>query len=105
MIFETRSRNTYENAVFAADAVHPSPRQKWLLVTAASHMPRALACFRKAGWNIYPAPAGYLTGTEPFPPIQFNLEENLLKVTLAAHEYFGLVGYWLKGYIDKPWPG
>jgi len=104
MIFETRSRNTYENAVFSADMVHPSKNQKWLLVTNAWHMPRAIACFRKAGWDIYPMPAGYLSGTEKFPPLQFSLEDDLLKVTFAVHEYYGLLEYWLKGYIKKPWP-
>lgn len=104
MKFENKSRNTYENAMMSAQILHPAPAQKWLLITNAWHMPRAMECYRKAGFNVYADPAGYLSGTEQVPPIQFNLEENLLKTTLAVHEYFGLAAYWLRGYIDKPWP-
>src|SRR5262249_1959620 len=54
IVFEDKSRNTYENAVMTAALVHPTPEQKWLLVTSAAHMPRSIATFRKVGWNIYP---------------------------------------------------
>ncbi len=53
MTFEDKSRNTYENAVKAAALMHPTPQQKWLLVTGAFHMPRTVASFRKAGWNVF----------------------------------------------------
>ena len=61
MIFEDKSRNTHENAINAAALVHPKPQEKWLLVTSAFHMPRSIASFRKAGWNVYPAPTDYMT--------------------------------------------
>jgi len=43
-------------------ALIPPGKEAWLLVASASHMPRSIACFRETGWNIYPAPANYLTG-------------------------------------------
>jgi len=105
MIFEDGSRNTYENAVKTAALVHPGPQQTWLLVTSAAHMPRSMASFRKAGWNIYPAPADYQTGGQISSRPQFDLEDHLRKITIAMHEYYGLLAYRLMGYTDKLWPG
>ena len=104
VIFEKTSRNTYENAVFSADIARPEAAQKWLLVTSAWHMPRAIGCFRKAGWNIDPAPTGYFTtGKYQLHPL-FQFEEQLHMLTLAEHEYVGLVAYWLMGRTSALWP-
>ena len=43
IIFEDKSRNTYENALFSKQLIHPEPNQIWILVTSAAHMPRAAA--------------------------------------------------------------
>ena len=104
MTYEGASRNTRENATFAADIVHPKPDQHWLLVTSAFHMTRALAVFRKAGWNVSPAPADYQSSGEYFAPTNFRLYDQLYKATNAVHEYFGLVAYRLMGYTDSLWP-
>jgi len=104
MIFEDASRNTYENAVKAAAVAHPTPQQKWLLVTGASHMPRTMGCFRKAGWNVYPIPTSYMTEGPVSTRLQFNLAGHLLEMDVAIHEYVGLIAYWLMGYTDKLWP-
>src|SRR5690606_29949930 len=46
ILLEPDSRNTAENAVFARLLADPGPDQRWLLVTSAFHMPRAVGCFR-----------------------------------------------------------
>jgi uncharacterized SAM-binding protein YcdF (DUF218 family) len=104
MVFEDKSRNTHENAVDAAAIVHPQPQEKWLLVASAFHMPRAIGCFRKAGWNVYPAPSNYYTSGKLSTDIHFDFAGHLGEMTMAAHEYYGLLAYWLLGYIDSPWP-
>lgn len=104
MVFEDQSRNTYENAVKAAALVHPTPQQTWLLVASARHMPRSLGCFRKAGWNIFPATTGYLTDGVFSARLTFNLGEHLYYANRAVHEYVGLLAYRLMGYTDKLWP-
>jgi len=104
MIFEKTSRNTYENALFSADIVRPEPSQKWLLVTSAWHMPRAMGCFRKAGWNVYPAPTGYFTTGRYTLHTHFNFADQVRELTLAAHEYVGLAAYSLMGRTSALWP-
>lgn len=104
VIFEDKSRNTHENAVMAADMVKPKPDQKWLLVTSARHMARSIACFRKAGWNVYPAPTAYLTDGRYASKLEFNFAGHLVRINMAVHEYLGLLAYRLMGYTDELWP-
>ena len=42
---EEQSRNTIENAVFSRLLANPQPGERWILVTSAYHMPRAIAAF------------------------------------------------------------
>jgi uncharacterized SAM-binding protein YcdF (DUF218 family) len=104
VVFEDSSRTTHENAVMSAALIHPG-KEVWLLVASANHMPRSIACFREAGWNIYPAPANYLTDGQFSSRLGFDLAGHLMQISIAAHEYLGLVAYWLMGYISSPWPG
>lgn len=56
---EERSRTTCENAVESKTAIQPKPGELWLLVTSASHMPRAMACFRAIGFPVVAYPVDY----------------------------------------------
>ncbi|MGH7231903.1 MAG: YdcF family protein [Nitrospiraceae bacterium] len=53
---EVRSRNTYEGALEVGRLVGG---KSVLLVTSASHMPRALGLFKKQGIDTTPSPCGY----------------------------------------------
>ena len=61
IIVEDKSRNTDENAQFTAAIVRPEPKQRWLLVTSALHMPRAIGVFEKAGIDVVANPVAYRT--------------------------------------------
>jgi len=104
MVFEDVSRNTRENAVMSFTILQPKPTEVWLLVTSAYHMPRSMAVFRKAGWNVVPAAAGYMTDGTYAARLDFNLGQHLLEMGWAAHEYYGLLAYRLMGYTDALWP-
>jgi uncharacterized SAM-binding protein YcdF (DUF218 family) len=90
---EERSRNTCENAIESKAVAAPKPGDQWLLLTSASHMPRAVACFRAAGFPIIPYPVDYRTlQSEPWRPSS-SIADGLETADLAAHEWLGLIAY------------
>ncbi|UVK37080.1 YdcF family protein [Mesorhizobium sp. AR10] len=106
LVLESKSRNTYENAVFTRELVTPKPGETWLLVTSAFHMPRAKALFDKAGFSTIPWPADYRTsGKEGIGIFRDNAADSLQATTMATREWIGLFAYWLSGRIDQPFPG
>jgi uncharacterized SAM-binding protein YcdF (DUF218 family) len=105
LLLEARSRNTYENAVFTHELVKPAPGEKWLLVTSAFHMPRSMALFRKAGFDVVAWPADFRTaGDERLSLARDNAIDCLQNMTLAIREWIGLVAYRLSGKIDNVFP-
>ncbi|MGH8347377.1 MAG: YdcF family protein [Pseudomonas sp.] len=64
---EGRSRTTWENAQFSAEVLLPQGIKRVVVVTQASHMPRAAWSFRKAGFEVVPAPVGFLGGDNARP--------------------------------------
>ena len=104
---EDKARNTEENATFSAAIVHPDASQRWLVVTSAFHMPRAMGVFEKAGFHPIAYPVSFYTtglGFEDFRPT-LNPLGNLKTFSLAAHEWIGLAAYWASGRIDRFFPG
>jgi uncharacterized SAM-binding protein YcdF (DUF218 family) len=61
IVVESHSRNTAENASFTARLMTPKPGERWILVTSAYHMPRAMSCFRAAGFAVEAYPVDYLS--------------------------------------------
>ena len=105
MELETKSRKTRENASESAISAKPTSTDTWLLITSASHMPRAVACFRAAGFPVLPFPVDYHTrGREDFSRVQESIAEGLSQVDLAAHEWIGLVTYRLAGLTHELFP-
>lgn len=106
IVLEERSRNTFENAVLTRDLVHPKPGERWLLVTSAYHMPRAVGVFRAAGFDVTPYPVDYRTRDwsdmwRLFDRIPAGHE----RLDLAAREWLGLLAYRLTGRTDALLPG
>jgi len=102
IVFETKSRITCESPRATLDVVAVDASQRWLLVTSALHMPRSVACFRAAGWDVTPYPTNFRIGPDP---LSFALPQNLEGVDLAAHEWVGLLYYRLRGYTRELFPG
>jgi uncharacterized SAM-binding protein YcdF (DUF218 family) len=98
--YEDRSRNTRENAVFSYDLVRPKPGERWILVAQAVSIPRVVGAFRKAGWQVIPFPAGYLTDGDGEPALSLHLRSGLDFASTAVHEWGGLLAYRLLGYTD-----
>jgi uncharacterized SAM-binding protein YcdF (DUF218 family) len=101
MQLEPKSWDTYENAAFSYALVKPQPGETWILVTSASHMPRAVGVFRHIGWNVIPCPTGY----KSYARFHISFDDHLQHLDLAAHEWLGLAIYRLEGRTDTLFPG
>ena len=107
VLFEDRSRNTYENATLTRKLVNPTPGDRWILITSALHMPRSVGVFRATGWNVIPYPVDYLTeGRRGFRP-RFDFQSGVSMLAIAAREWIALVVYRMVGRtaVLLPAPG
>lgn len=100
VVWEDRSRNTHENALFSKDLMKPKPGETWLLVTSAWHMPRSVAVFEAAGWPVVPWPVDRRSK----PRLGFDPAGRLELLDLVVKEYQGLVAYRLAGRTKAVWP-
>ena len=103
VLYEEQSRNTYENAVNSREVLAASAGSRWILVTSASHMPRAIGSFTAAGWTgLIPYPVDYQTmstGNDGLWSIG-----GISRMRKAFHEYAGLLVYYLTGRSNKLLP-
>lgn len=106
LLLDDRARDTFENALYAKRLASPVAGETWVLVTSAAHMPRAIGCFRKVGFDVVPYPVDYQTpgGAAVFSPSSATVR-NLEKVHFAIREYLGLLAYWLAGRTSTLFPG
>lgn len=96
---EQHSRNTVENALFSHAQIDPKPGERWVLITSAQHMPRAMASFARAGWNandIIPWPTDFRS-TRGGWVLVWDLPQNLFQFTHTLKEHVGLLVYGLTG--------
>ena len=103
--YERRSLNTYENALYSREIAKPRPGERWLLVTSAFHMPRAMGVFRHLGFAVTPYPVDFRTGGSSDDWQVFtSVSQGLLRSELALKEYVGLIAYRLSGKTDVVFP-
>ncbi|MCO4054797.1 MAG: DUF218 domain-containing protein [Bosea sp.] len=111
LILEDKSRNTRQNAILLKPLLRQKPGERWLLVTSASHMPRSVGIFRKAGIEVIPYPVDFTTsGTlRDFIGVNREFVDGLKRTDNAVREWVGLLAYRLVGYTDailpSPSPG
>jgi uncharacterized SAM-binding protein YcdF (DUF218 family) len=105
IVLEAQSSDTYQNALFSARLLNPKPGERWLLVTSGWHMPRAIGCFRRAGFEVEAWPVDYRA-----PPLaqmvrlNDSIPDGLRRVDLVMREYVGLVAYYLAGRTSALFP-
>jgi uncharacterized SAM-binding protein YcdF (DUF218 family) len=100
LIVEDRSQNTYENAVASCRILGERSIRRIVLVTTATHMARACACFKRQGIEVVPSPCNYrathyyLGWTDFIPDVQ-----SATQMSEAWHEWLGLLAYWGQGRL------
>ena len=104
-LIEKKSRNTFENALLTRKMLEENGQ--WfdsypiILVTSALHLPRAIACFEKQGFKVFPKASHYLGAPDFFLTYSSfaPLPANLSQISQAAHEYLGFLYYKVLGRI------
>jgi uncharacterized SAM-binding protein YcdF (DUF218 family) len=103
VVFEDKSRTTWENAVNAYELVKPRPSEHWILLTSAAHVPRAVGVFCRIGWNALPWPVGYKS-RDHISAYGHWMGQKLEVLDWAAHEWIGLAVYFLEGRTSALFP-
>jgi uncharacterized SAM-binding protein YcdF (DUF218 family) len=102
ILMDDQSRTTWENAVNTLALARPQPGETWLLITSASHMPRAVEAFRGASWPpVLPWTVAYRTTRQGWPAPFQPVGTRLSSVDLAAHEWLGLAAYRMAGTAGR----
>ena len=103
---EDQSRNTLENARLSKVIAAPKPGDRWVLITSAYHMPRAMAAFRSVDFEVEAFPVDWqLTGgSDFFWPLR-SFVSGLAVTDWAAREFIGLAVYRLTGHSRELFPG
>jgi uncharacterized SAM-binding protein YcdF (DUF218 family) len=110
MWFENESRNTYENALYVHKILSEKGINRIILITSASHMPRAVHLFEEQGFEVIPAPTDFKVTRSNWQSLQdagisiqiMNLipdAESLNTITNVFKEYFGILFYRFRGMI------
>ena len=98
LVLESVSKDTKDEARLIEKIVGDD---SFVLVTSASHMPRAMALFKRRGMHPIPAPTEYLAKARQkiSPAMFFPSADGLQKAERAFHEYLGLAWAKLRGQI------
>lgn len=102
LIIEDSSRNTHENALLAKQLWDANNFTSGLLVTSASHMPRAYRVFKRQRFNVTPVSVDVQAGRfERGLPWALLPDVRALKPTSdVVKEWIGLLVYRLRGWIE-----
>jgi uncharacterized SAM-binding protein YcdF (DUF218 family) len=92
LIFDDKSKNTFENVKFSKDIIN-NYKGTWGLVTSAYHMPRSFFTFKKQGLVLEPISTDYKTGTSKIFWLNFSIKKGLQYWSIIFHEIIGVVYY------------
>lgn len=96
ILLESESKDTEDQARLIPRIANLDATERFILVTNAAHMPRAVALFRKFGTQPVPAPIDFwVKDTKGVNPISyFPTASGLRRMERVFHEYLGLA--WAK---------
>ena len=103
VIIETQARNTYENFQKIKPLL-PKPAGRYILVTSAFHMPRAVGVAKQQHINVIPYPVDYRSDKPNNRYWDFDLSAHLAVLETACHEWLGLVVYYATGKTQSWFP-
>jgi len=97
LVIEDDSVNTYEGALNVRRLLKV---KKVILVTSASHMARSVRLYRKAGFDVIPAPTDFMGGPESLNLYSFIPTAGSMAVSSTAlYEYLSTGWYLISGTL------
>lgn len=91
---ESNSRNTDENVKYLLSMPEISINQRWIVVTSAFHMSRALSVFKRHNWSVVPFATDFRSpGPKADWPFFHNTIDYFRNVNLATKEWIGMLVY------------
>ncbi|WP_337044911.1 YdcF family protein [Emticicia sp. 17c] len=98
---ESLSKNTRENATNSALILKKQfPNQKYLLITSAFHLRRAIGCFEKVNVKVTPFGSHYLSSQRRIGLIHFlPWADPMARLQLVLREIVGYISYWIAGWV------
>lgn len=100
MVLEDVSTNTVESAREVRKMADVQGFNTVFLVTDDLHMPRTTGVYRRAGFSVVPVPVLTQPAGRGMRDLVPGLE-GLALTHAALYEAFGLISYWLNGYLTK----
>ena len=101
IIFENKSRNTFENILYSKEIAKPNNDQKWIIVTSAYHMTRSLNVADKLEWKLIPYAVDFKLLKNFYWRPSMDFFNNLSAFQFASHEWVGLFYYYFLGRSSK----
>jgi len=98
LIFENKSRNTFENIIYSKDIIKTN-KGTWGLITSANHMPRSYFGFKRQGLILEPISVDYKTEKSSIFWINFDIKKGLENWNIILHEVVGISYYKITGKI------
>lgn len=101
ILVEDQSLNTYQNALFSAPMLKATGEKKFLLITSAGHMKRAISCFEKQGIEVQPFPVMKGVGKRRYEIDHLLVPRimNFYRWHSLIHEWVGFISYKVRGYV------
>ncbi|MFN3947749.1 MAG: YdcF family protein, partial [Aquificaceae bacterium] len=93
ILTDTKSTNTYENALYVKEMCEKKGFKKPILITSAYHMPRAVKAYQKVGLEVLPYPTDFKQDK------RYNLYSFIPRMSVlhdsykAIREYLGSLAY------------
>lgn len=103
VLFESDSRNTYENALFSKRQVRPVVGETWWLITSAYHLPRAMGVFCHQGWPVVGVPVDHIDQGGSWMP-NWSFAHHLWELERVVREWVGLFVYRLTDKTSAIFP-
>jgi uncharacterized SAM-binding protein YcdF (DUF218 family) len=96
---DREAKTTHDHPRTVAPLLREHQVRRFVLVTSPTHMRRALAVFRKAGFDPVPSVSPVRSEHIDAPPWLLPNDDSLAISNQAVYDYVAWVDYWLRGWL------